>query len=101
MKITIQAIHFTASDRLKAHIQQKINKLDHFFDRIVEGEVTLKVQHEHKGTNKFAEVQVHVPGQVLVASYHAPSFEAAIDGVTAKLRQQLKTYKGKMRRARA
>ncbi len=100
MKITIQAIHFRASQRLQNHIQQKISKLDQFFDRIIEGEVTLKVHNEMKGANKYVEVQVNVPGQVLVASNHAHSFEAAVDTVTEKLRKQLRTYKGKMSQVR-
>ena len=49
MKVTIQAIHFKAADRLKDYIQEKSGKLDHFFDRITSGEVTLKLRREQKG----------------------------------------------------
>ncbi|MCI4670407.1 MAG: ribosome-associated translation inhibitor RaiA [Bacteroidia bacterium] len=97
MKLTIQAIHFTAADRLKDFISKKVNKLDHFFDRIIEGEVVLKVRDEFKEGNKYAEVMIHVPGQTLVASEHASSFEAAVDQATVKLKTQIKRYKGKMR----
>lgn len=96
MKLTIQAIHFTAADHLKDFITKKVNKLDQFYDRIIEGEVTLKVRDEFKEGNKYAEVVVHVPGQTLVASEHASSFEAAVDVATDKLKTQIKRYKGKM-----
>lgn len=96
MKLTIQAIHFTASDRLKDFISNKVNKLDQFFDRIIEGEATLKVRDEYKEGNKYVEIVVHVPGQTLIASNHAQSFEAAVDVATTKLKTQIKRYKGKL-----
>jgi len=96
MKITIQAIHFTAADRLKDFINKKVNKLDQFFDRIIDTEVILKVRDEFKEGNKFAEIKVNVPGHTLVASEHGQSFEAAVDMATDKLKTQIKKYKGKM-----
>ncbi|MEO0899449.1 MAG: ribosome-associated translation inhibitor RaiA [Bacteroidota bacterium] len=97
MKLTIQALHFTAADRLKSYISKKVNKLDQFYDRIIEGEVTLSVQDEKKGANKYAEVHVHVPGNVLIAGVNGQSFEAAVDMATDKLKTQIKRYKGKLR----
>ena len=97
MKVTIQAIHFKAADRLKAYIQEKVDKLPQFFDRIISAEVTLKVQNEHKGENKYMEITVQVPGQTLVASENAATFEAATDIVTDKMKAQLRKYKGKLK----
>ena len=37
MKLTIQSVNFTAADRLKTFISEKTEKLDQFFDRIVDG----------------------------------------------------------------
>ncbi|WNJ19235.1 ribosome hibernation-promoting factor, HPF/YfiA family [Pontibacter sp. G13] len=97
MKITIQAIHFTAADHLKDFIQKKCDKLDHFFDRITDGNVILKVQHEENKANKYAEIIVNVPGEKLVAHANGASFEEAVDTVTNKLKEQLRRYKGKMK----
>ncbi len=97
MKLTIQSIHFDASDRLKDYIQRKSNKLDTYFDRITDGEVTLKLQHEVKGANKLVEMKLRVPGDTLVASEKGAKFEEAMDLVTAKLKTQLLKYKEKMK----
>lgn len=97
MKVTIQSIHFTAADRLKAYTQKKCDKLDQFFDRITEGIVTLKLQQEVKDANKYAEIKLIVPGDVLIATEQAQTFEAAVDLATDKLKLQLKKYKEKLR----
>ncbi|MCB0839048.1 MAG: ribosome-associated translation inhibitor RaiA [Bacteroidetes bacterium] len=95
MKITIQSIHFDASARLKTYIEKKCNKLDQFYDRITEGTITLKVQNEMKPNNKFVEIKLNVPGDILVVKEHAKTFEAATDLSTDKLKEQLRRYKGK------
>ncbi len=97
MKLNIQSIHFTAADRLKDYVQKKCTKLDHFFDRILEGDVYLKLQNDVKGANKLVEIKLRVPGDILIAKEQAKTFEAATDLVTDKLRQQLIRYKEKMR----
>ena len=60
MKLTIQSIHFNAADHLKAYVQRKADKLDTYFDRITDGEVSLKLQNEIKGANKLVEVPIKV-----------------------------------------
>jgi putative sigma-54 modulation protein len=96
MKLQIQSIHFDAADHLKDYTREKMEKLDTFFDRITEGEVFLKLQNEVKGANKFAEVKLHVPGEILVASEQGQSFEEAVDLAVGKVKMQLLKYKGKM-----
>ena len=97
MKVTIQSIHFTAADPLKAYIQKKCDKLDQFFDRIQEGEVRLKLQNEVKGANKLAEIKLLVPNDVLLVSEQGKTFEEAVDIAVDKMKVQLKRYKGKLR----
>ncbi|MEM9987313.1 MAG: ribosome-associated translation inhibitor RaiA [Bacteroidota bacterium] len=96
MKLQIQSIHFTAADHLKQFTQEKMAKLDHFFDRITDGEVFFKLQNEVKGANKFAEIKVHVPGEILIASEKGKSFEEALDLALEKVKSQLRKYKGKL-----
>jgi putative sigma-54 modulation protein len=96
MKIQMQSIHFTAADPLKEYTREKVEKMDHFFDRITEAEVFFKLQNEVKGANKFAEIKLHVPGEILVASEQGQTFEEAIDLSVDKIKSQLLKYKGKM-----
>lgn len=96
MKLTIQSIHFDAADHLKGYIQRKANKLDTYFDRITDADVTLKVQNEVKGANKYVELKLRVPGETLVASEKGSRFEEATDLVVDKLKIQLTKYKSKL-----
>ena len=97
MTITIQSIHFTAAEKLKNYIQRKCNKLDNYFDRIVDGEVYLKLRNEVKGENKFVEIKLNVPGDVLIAKEKGQTFEQATDLCMDKLKTQLLKFKGKLR----
>jgi putative sigma-54 modulation protein len=97
MKVIIQSLHFTASEALKGYIQKKCDKLDQFYDRILDGHITLKVQQEVKNANKRVDVQLNVPGENLIAGEQGSSFEEATDLVMEKLKAQLKKHKEKLR----
>jgi putative sigma-54 modulation protein len=97
MTLRIQSIHFDATEQLQAYIQKKCDKLDQFFDRITEGEVFLKVSKPAAKQNKIVEIKLFVPGDTLVATDQADTFEAATDQTVAKLKSQLIKYKEKMR----
>ena len=43
MKIRIQSIHFNADQKLLNFVNDKVDKLMHFYDHIIEGEVFLKL----------------------------------------------------------
>ena len=66
MKVQVHAIHFTADRKLVESIQEKLNKLDTFYDRITGGEVFLKVATSlGKVKEKMLEIKITVPGAVL------------------------------------
>ncbi len=96
MKLQINAVHFDASDQLTDFIQQKINKLDTFYDRIVEGEVFLKFDNNNQITNKIVEIKLFVPGSTLFTKEEADSFETATDQALDSMTRQLKKYKDKL-----
>jgi putative sigma-54 modulation protein len=96
MEIQVQSIHFDADGKLLEFIQKKLDKLDTFFDRILSGEVYLKLDKgEHSGENKVVEVKIALPGTTIFAKEQGESFEAAIDEVVESLKQQIKKYKDK------
>ncbi|WP_114782228.1 ribosome hibernation-promoting factor, HPF/YfiA family [Botryobacter ruber] len=95
MKLQMHSIHFDADPQLIEFVRQKINKLDTFYDRIVEGEVFLK-HNNNDGTNtKTVEIKLFVPGATLFSQEDAPSFEAAADAAVEAMRRQLKRFKEK------
>lgn len=96
MKVTIQSIHFDADQKLLEYIQRKCDKLDVFFDRIINGEVFLKVEKGDGKANKVVEIKVHAPGETFVATEHGSKFEEATDMCTEKLKVQIKKHKEKL-----
>ncbi|HNP07056.1 MAG TPA: ribosome-associated translation inhibitor RaiA [Cyclobacteriaceae bacterium] len=95
MKLQVHSIHFDADQKLIDFIQKKVDKLETFYDRMVDGEVFLRVNNEGI-ENKTVEIKIKVPGSQLFAKGQAPSFEAATDLATESLRKQLKKFKGKV-----
>ncbi|MCU0358483.1 MAG: ribosome-associated translation inhibitor RaiA [Cyclobacteriaceae bacterium] len=100
MKLKVQSIHFDADRKLIHFIQKKVDKLETYFDRMVDGEVFLRLNNEGID-NKTVEIKLNVPGTQLFATEKARSFEAATDQATEALRTQLKKFKTKIKNGRA
>ncbi len=96
MKVIVEARRFTLRNELKEYTENAVQKLDRFFDRIMEVEVT----YEGKGHQKEAALKVSVSGSTLVASEVADKFEVALDAALEKMEKQLKKYKEKLRAKR-
>ena len=97
MKVYTETNHFSADQKLIDVIEQKLGKLDTFFDRIIEARVNLKLENSGQVKDKIVEVRLSVPGDVLVAKDTERTFEAAIDKAADVLKRQLIKYKEKMR----
>jgi putative sigma-54 modulation protein len=99
MKLQVHSIHFDADRKLINFIQKKINKLETFYDRLVDGEVFLRLNNEGI-ENKTVEIKLKVPGSQLFAIEKARSFEAATDQAAQALLHQLKKFKTKVKNGR-
>lgn len=95
MKLQMNSVHFEADPQLTDFIKQKVDKLETFYDRIVEGEVFLKHNNNDGIDNKTVEIKLFVPGSTLFSKEDAPSFEAAADAAVDAMRRQLKRFKQK------
>ena len=99
MRLQVHSIHFNADRKLIDFIQQRVDKLQTFYDRMVDGEVFLRINNEGI-ENKTVEIKVSVPGRKLFAKEQARSFEAAADLAIEALRNQLKKFKTRMKGGR-
>lgn len=99
MKIKVQSIHFDADKKLVTYVQKKVDKLETFFDRMVDGEVFLRLNNEGSD-NKTVEIKLNVPGSQLFAKEQAKTFEEATEQATDALRNQLKKFKTKLKNGR-
>jgi putative sigma-54 modulation protein len=99
----MQAIHFDADASLLAFIQQKMDKLDTFYDRITSGEVFLKLDgnETNKVHTKLLEVKLYVPGGTMFVKEQGTTFEEATDLAVETLKMQVKKFKNKRNEIRA
>lgn len=99
MKLKVQSIHFNADKKLLEFIEEKVDKLIHFYDDIIEGEVFLRLDNSTEMKNKITEIKLKTPGKIMFAKQQCKSFEEATDNAVEALRRQLKRHKEKLREA--
>ncbi len=99
MKIQVNAVHFSADNSLITFIQQKLNKLETFYDRIIGGEVFLKLDKgDKKDTHrKQIEVKINLPGNTIFVKESADTFEAATNVAMDSLTRKVKQFKEKVK----
>ena len=96
MNLQIQSIHFDADTKLLSFIQTKVDKLETFYDRIIGGEVFLRLEKDNDSKkNKVVEIKISIPGDVLFVKEHDIAFESATDNAVEALKTQIKRYKEK------
>lgn len=97
MNVTINSVHFDATEKLEQFINKKVEKLTKHNEEISAVEVTLKVVKPETAMNKEASVKLLVAQHSdLFASKVADTFEEAVDQCVDALKHQLeKTKKDK------
>lgn len=95
MKANIQSIHFDADAKLVSFIEEKIAKLNTFYDGITGNEVFLRLDKSSEAENKIVEIKLHIPGNDLFAKKQCKSFEEATDLVIEALKTQVIKHKEK------
>jgi putative sigma-54 modulation protein len=96
MNVKIQTVRFNADEKLVEYINQKLQKLKVFHDRIVKVDVFLKLDNVvHTIKDKIAEIRVHVPRHHFFAKTTSKSFEESFDEALDSLLIQLKKKKEK------
>ncbi|MEX0884781.1 MAG: HPF/RaiA family ribosome-associated protein, partial [Cyclobacteriaceae bacterium] len=62
MKLQMHSIHFVADQKLIDFIQRKADKLDTYYDQIIDGEVFMRLDKNNKSENKIVEIKLNEPG---------------------------------------
>jgi putative sigma-54 modulation protein len=96
MEIQFQNTNFKADKKLLDLIVQKIKKLEHYYDKIIDANVYLKVQKSEDKINKILEIKLNVSNTTLFVEEHDRTFENALDKAEGALKSQLIKYKEKM-----
>lgn len=96
MKLQMHSIRFDADQKLIDFIQKKADKLDKFFDRIIDGEVFLRLDKDSEKENKIIEFKLNLPKNQLFAKERSKTFEEASDLAVEALKRQVAKHKEKL-----
>ena len=96
MQKQITARHFEASPTLRTYADERLDRLERYYDGITDAHIVLF--EDGNQSDKMAEITLNVYRQRLSARNAASSHEEAIDQCVDGLRRQLLKYKSKLRR---
>jgi putative sigma-54 modulation protein len=97
MKVNVHAVGFSIDRKLVDFTQQRLSKLEKFYDKIVSSDVFLKVEKTSEKENKVVELKIHVPGDDFVVKKQCKSFEEALELAAESSERLLLKRKEKIR----
>lgn len=97
MKVNTQSVNFNADKKLIDFIQRRMDKLEQFYDKVIQSDVYLKLDNTSQKENKIFEARVRVPGDSIVVKKQCKSFEEGADSAASSIERQLKKRKEKLR----
>ena len=97
MKVNLQAVNFNVDRKLVDFVQEKLDKLEKYYDKIVSAEVFLKLENTSDKENKTVEIKINVPGDDFVVKKTAKSFEEGVDLSVDSLERVILKRKEKLR----
>jgi len=99
MDVKIHSVKFDADIKLLNFIEEKVGKLEQFYDDIIAAEVFLRLEKDSQDReNKIAEIKLDVAKNSLFSKKQCKTFEEATDLAVDALRKQLLKHKDKLRK---
>ncbi len=97
MNTRIHSVHFHADVKLLGFIEEKLQKIEHFFDQITSTEIFLKLDKHSLVKDKVVEIKVGLPGKTLFCEDSSKSFEQSFEAALHCMVQQVRKHKEKIR----
>lgn len=97
MKVSINAVNFAVDRKLVDFVQDRMDKLEKYYDRVVSVDVFLKVEKTSDKENKIAEIKINVPGDDFLVKKQCKTFEEAVELSAESLERLLIKRKEKIR----
>lgn len=97
MKVNVQSVNFNADQKLINFIQARLDKLEHYYDKVIYADVFLKVQNTSIKENKVTEILLSLPGGEIMVKKTCKKFEECVDECISSLQRQLKKKKEKIK----
>ena len=97
MKVNVHAVNFSVDQKLVNFIQERMDKLEKYYDKVVSADVYLKAEKTSEKENKCVDVKMNVPGDEFVVKKQSKTFEEAMDLAAESLERSLIKRKEKLR----
>lgn len=97
MKVNVHAVNFTIDKKLIVFIEERMSKLEKYYDKVVASDVYLKLDNNNEKENKIVELKINVPGDEFIVKKQDKTFEAAADLAADSLERLLVKRKEKIR----
>jgi len=97
MKVNVHAVNFSVDRKLIGYVQERLDKLDKYYDKVVFSDVFFKVDNTSAKVNKIAEIKVNVPGSEFVVKKQCKTFEEAVELCADSMERLLVKRKQKVR----
>jgi putative sigma-54 modulation protein len=96
MKVNVHAVNFAVDGKLVDFVQDRMDKLEKYYDKVVSSDVYLKVEKTSDKENKIVEVKMNVPGDDFMVKKQCKTFEEGIELSAESLGRLLVKRKEKM-----
>ena len=93
MKVNAQSVNFNADRKLLDFVQNRMDKLETFYDKVISADIYLKVENTSSKENKIVDIRLNVPKDRFVVRKQCKSFEEAVDSACSSLERKLKKIK--------
>lgn len=94
MRVSIAARHLDLTDALRSHVESRLDKVRHHFDRVIDVDVVLSVEkHRH-----IADVTVHANGIRMHGKETSGDMYTSVDTAIGKIDRQILKFKDRKHR---
>jgi putative sigma-54 modulation protein len=96
MNVNVHAVNFTVDGKLLDFVQERMDKLEKYYDKVVTSDVFLKVENTSDKENKIVEIKISVPGDDFMVKKQCKTFEEAVEQSAESLERLLQKRKEKI-----
>lgn len=97
MKVNVHAVNFNVDKKLVEFVEERMNKLEKYYDRVVSSDVFLKVEKTSDKENKIVEAKIIVPGDEFIVKKQCKTFEEGVELASESMERLLLKRKEKIR----
>lgn len=97
MKVDVHAVNFNVDKKLVDFVQERMIKLEKYYDKVVSSDVYLKVENTSDKENKIVEMKIIVPGDDFLVKKQCKSFEEAVELAAESVERLLVKRKEKIK----